>query len=68
MTDKTRNPLRHQPRNAEEVNAVGIALYGEAKWNKHMAARERQRQKAKERGIAEYVVSLDAFVKGKPDD
>lgn len=63
MTDKTRNPLRRPPRNAEEIDAVGRALFGEAKWAAHMAARERERRKAKERGMAVQTVSLDAFVK-----
>lgn len=67
MTDKPRNPLRRPPRSAEELDAVGRVLFGDKKWDAHMASRERARRKAIELGLSNNAVSLDAFTKGKTD-
>lgn len=36
-------PFSRMPRNAEELDALMRAIYGDAKWERHLAALERRR-------------------------
>jgi hypothetical protein len=52
MTDpseKKRSPLSKVPRNAAEIDQLGIALFGAKKWARHRASLDCYAAKRKER-------------------